>query len=457
MSGTIVEFDETIEDDGSTRIVFRVQNDDGTLPDKRMRKLGLRRDDPAFDALAQMHSDPDIETTSITDAGTALIEALRRHDNAAIALDQTLNAPPTAPKRDIRLVFRDFGQDARNFPWEVMHDPNSGFLGMDLGIPILRVVKTAPNATRPLQRLSGGELRLVAVLAAEGVDSHPDYDAMMRALQRYGRPWRLRIFTPDVSVKQAVEAAGDDRIELLPVPETAQDLMSDIAAFRPQICHFFCHGLSTSGGRLLVANALTLMGGGPLVIKPSELGRQLPSSTWLVTLNACSSNRPDSDSESVSLATGLVRNGVPVVVGMRQETGATTLNTLTKTFLGDALEYLETALGGNAPIELDLSVCLNTARNAICGSVPPRRIKEWSLPTMTVCAEGFQIEPGSPTGTPGGEDADLLLAALIGERNMLRQFLEQVGDSLNDDRRRKIEARLAILDAASNQIMGVDT
>lgn len=459
MSGTVIELDGIEEDDGSTDITFRVKSDTGNLPGRGKVRLGVNCDEAVFTALARMRSAPGTNATAIRDSGLALFDALDRHKNAAPALGQTLRAAAIAANRSIRVFFPDFGEEVRNLPWEVLCDPHNGFFDTDNGIPIIRVVETA-STLRPPPTLPSGELRVVAVLAAKHIDSRPEYEAILRALKRYHRPWRLKIFTPDRSVHHAVSTGGDARIDVQFTPGTAEELISDVADFGPQICHFLCHGLSVSGGRLLVANRATNGAGAPVELRPHHLRDMVSSSAWLVILNACSSGQSDPNSESASLATGLVHSGVPVVVGMRQETGMMTLNTFTRTFLGSALRRLDAGFAVGGPFELDLSASLSAARAALCGGTAPRDVKEWTLPAMTVCADRFAIHPptvsviddpgAAPRPPTRGEavapDDHLLLAERIGERNTLRQFLLQVGDSLDDDARAAIEARLAELD-----------
>ena len=425
---------------------FSVQSGIGNLPSVLDANLPDQPNDPPFRALSQLNSDPNTDTTAVTDAGAQLLAALNKHPNAALAMTQTLNAPAGSQDREIRLHMPEFIDSPRQLPWEVLYDVNVGFFDADNGVPILRMIDPKLTATRPSGNLADDGLHFVSVLAADQIDGLSEYLALRASLAAYSKPWKLRVYSPDQSVIDHIANEGLSSVEHKHVPATAAELMTEISAFRPQICHFFCHGIAIGGGTasLEVANVLTTMGRTTVEIKPFELASALPSSAWLVLLNACSSGQ--AAGESSSLAARLVENGVPVVVGMREATKTQTLNVFTQGFLANALAHIDALLDQNGTTELQLGQSLTAARNSICtafrrpGADAAKRVKDWSLPVMMVSTNEFIIRPKT-TADP------FALAQLVGQRDTLQDLLGRLGNTLSQQQKDQVMVELTVLSA----------
>ena len=302
MTGMLVTIRGTADPQGAARHDFAVQSLAGDLPERLDAALPESPNDPPFVALSQMASDPMSDSICLTDAGSALLNRLRQHGNGPQALDATLAAPLGSAGREVRLHIPLLLDSPHNLPWELLWDPGSGFLEMSRRVPVLRVVRVPDGATRPSGRLASDGLRAVALLAARGIDGLGEYHAVRAALKTYGKPWQLHVFSPDLSVANAIAAEADGRIRHRHLPTSASALMREIAAEAPQLVHLFCHGIARPGGdaALEVATLLTQAGGPAVELSAYDLCSELPASAWLVTLNACSSGETLVGSRSVA-------------------------------------------------------------------------------------------------------------------------------------------------------------
>lgn len=447
MTGILVSVRGAMGPGGDTvQHSFSIESLDNTLPPAVDRVLPDAPGNPVYRALAQMQGNPAVDTNVVVNAGTALMASLNSHENAKDAIKLTLGAPAGDALRHARIDIPPILGEPHNLPWEVLFTAES-FVDVQSGVPILRGINPNARAIRPPDKLTGGVLKIVSVLAADGIDGIDEYKALRSALNGYARPFRLRVFSPDLSVQEAVTAESNSSIEFKPVPGTTDALMQDIAGFAPQLCHFLCHGLAPDKGApsLEIANILTLSGGASLSMMPGQLEAVLPSSAWLVMLNACRSG--EVGGPSGALAARLVECGVPVVVGMREPTEARTLHSFTRGFLSSALQEIDAALMGGVDVPLHLCRSMTSGRLAICqaqagagaATNTARRIKDWSLPVMFVSADPFVLRPTHKT-EPGE------LAKLLANRKTLADFLEASRASLTPPKVARIEQQIALLD-----------
>lgn len=454
MSGVIVKFSGKRQWD-EIDYSFTVQSSLGLLEEMPGENLPLQSGDEIFVDLARYVSDPDIDTDLIVRAGQTLLERLKTHPNTNGALVPALNANATHPDRNIKLCFPPYAKgEILNLPWETLYDPAEGFLDIDKGLPVLRVLPPKNNATQPRAKLAEDGLRISSVIAAKGIDGLNEYTGLVGALESYGKPWTLHVYSPDQTVIDAIAARGAANVVHLQVPSSSSALMSDIMQFEPQICHFFCHGVSIgdSPAQLELATRLSQVGRPTVEVKPGELAAALPSSAWIVLLNACNSgNEPG---QSGSLAASLVAEGVPVVVGMREPVQTRTINTFTQAFLDRALASIDDLLSRDAPTELNLGPSLTAARSAICADFrkhdgnPAERMKDWSLPVMMVAAAPFEVAPTK------GRDIDFLrIAALESQRGELVAFRDRMAGTLAPEQKAELNAKIATIDQEIQEVL----
>ncbi|NVO58047.1 CHAT domain-containing protein [Rhodobacteraceae bacterium B1Z28] len=454
MSGVRITF-TGMSGSGQMQYGFSVQSTQGGLPPHPPQTINLSPSDQVFVDLAQLVSDPNVDTPRVVDAGQTLHTMLHTHQNTAVALPSALNAPANAPDRDIWLCFPPYDDAMRHLPWETLHDPSQGFIDNDLGLPVVRMVDTKQDATQPPTALPADGLRIISVIAADGLKTEGgrEFKALYDALAAYIKPWTLHVYSSDQPVIDQITAIGNPRVQHHFVPATATDLMTRISNFKPQICHMFCHGVSVGQGaaRLELSTRGSQTNRATVEVKASHLTAALPSSAWLVMLSACNSGAAPGDSGS--LATALVEDGVPIVVGMHEPTQVRTLHAFIKGFLAPVLTSLDQALAQNGRVPLSVASCLPAARQAICATFrkpngnPAERMKGWSLPAMFVSSNPFHIEPGTDDDDDDDDDDTLaVLASLNRNRDMLQSFLDRMGGQISAEDATEIKARIATID-----------
>jgi hypothetical protein len=186
------------------------------------------------------------------------------------------------------------------------------------------------------------------------------------------------------------------------VPATSDDLIVRLRELQPHLLHMFCHG-TADGPRLLVAQRDDLA-----VLELSaenfgDLARPSLLAPWLITLNCCEGAAPGE--QTVSLASGMVRNGLPAVLGMRKAIDARMADTFCTDLYQAALARLAVIVtGGRAPAPLNWSEVLFEPRRRLCagfgapGLVADRQ-KEWTMPVLYVASPDLHLR-GRPTVAP---------------------------------------------------------
>ncbi|NEK35618.1 CHAT domain-containing protein [Rhizobium leguminosarum] len=432
------------------QITFSVEAPGENLPEVTDAFLAVDTD--LLDAVSQLtayRSDPASITDVVRNAGGALYGSLLKHMNATHALTRTIQAANGTSERQIRLRIPGIAASAQNLPWELLHAPTSGFLELSNRIPVVREIEAKSRPRTPDGLLTDAGLRIFSVIAAQGVSGRGEWKAISKATAEFGKPFQLRVLVGDEALKNEIvdEAGLNERISVELVPGNKLDLLNDIRSFRPQICHLFCHGRSSSGGYLEIENSGTVFGGNPHILMASDLEDVLPGSAWLVLLNACLGAQADPGSGTSALSASLIKEGVPIVVAMREEVPADIVGRFTAAFLTDALHTIAQIAEKGSEAELDLSACLTRARATICdnypgvGPIPTNeigaRVKEWALPVMSVSKNGFRLIPKS-----GVYIDQIEVAGLRGELDSLNRLKELMNDALTEPQRATIEQKI---------------
>lgn len=456
MTGVVVKFTGTNTPQGKI-YGFSVSSSHAHVQQLPQTNAALRPDDPRFLSLTNFVNTPHANSNVITDAGQALYDMLAAHPSTNTAFPAALQANAMHPDRYIRLHLPPYASEMASLPWEALYHHKYGFLENNQALPILRMVKTKPEPDRRKAELTDEGLRICSVIAAQGIDGLSEYKALMSALKNYKRKCVAHIYSSDQSVIEAINNDTFDEplsVVLNHVPSSANELMDHIAEFAPQICHFFCHGVAIGdkAARLELETKSTKGGAAPVEVKAYQLAKTLPSSAWLVLLNACDSGTTPSDTGS--LAARLVAEGVPAVVGMREPTQSRTLNSFTRGFLHQALVSLDTLAKAGAPFTLDLRDSITAGRDAICASFrmpdgdPTIRIKDWTLPVIFLGTAPLTIEPrAKPVDT-------LLLASLESERGTLILLLDRLHGKIKAAKEDAINGRIAELDDKIMKVLG---
>ncbi len=431
----------TIKLDAQTRLQFNV---DGNPSDPEVLEVAPEKH--PLDAFMNMVSNPAVPTTVVTDAGDALVADLMKHANLSFSLTSTLNDPPA--QRRIHVEIQKRASAAHNYPWEVLHNAD-GFLATTPGVAFVRVVPVADNARKDAA-VFGGTLKILAVIAAAGVDGTKEWEALDAGLRRWTGPLECRVLVHSPALKTLIEDAPNKLVGVQcdMVPLDSLELTEMLDQFLPHICHIFCHGQADKSPRLEIANNATNFGNPPLFLSAAELAPHLKSA-WLVTLNACSSGAAVGDINVASIASELVELGVPMVVAMRQVVPVTVANRFTRSFFSLGLHKLDADFKQQQSFVFDLNEAVVGARRAIVGDYggPPveDRIKEWTLPIVCSGSKPFEIRMPEP----GAVIDDARLARTESEIAVYKNALETGGWS--DAKRAEIEARIAEL---QNQMEG---
>lgn len=277
----------------------------------------------------------------------------------------------------------------------------AGFACLDPAWPIGRIPADVPPPAGPF--IMERSVRIGAVVAAEGIDPVRQVDALIKGCQApAGLNVELTVFTTTTAAIDRVNLAGMPgwRAEL--VPATSDDLIVRLRELQPHLLHMFCHG-TADGPRLLIAQRDDLA---VLELSAENFGDLVRPSLlppWLITLNCCEGAAPGE--QTVSLASGIVRNGLPAVLGMRKTVDVGMADDFCANLYKAALARLAViASGGRSPAPLNWSEVLFEPRRQLCaGFGPPSlvadRQKEWTMPVLDVASPDLQLR-GMPTAAP---------------------------------------------------------
>lgn len=284
-------------------------------------------------------------------------------------------------------------------PFEALWDDHiEKFACLEPTWPIARIPADSREPVGPYTMERA--VRMVAVVAAEGVDPAGQVAALRTACaSQPGLTVELTILTNSAAVITEVGAAGVPGLSAEAVPATTEGLVDKLFSLRPHLVHVFCHG-TADGPRLLIGQLHDL---GVLDVSAAHFGDVAQFShlaPWLVTLNCCESAAPGE--QTVSLASGLVRAGLPAVLGMRKPVDARVADA----FCADLYEAVfarlaQIAPGGRTVATLDWASLLHQPRRRLCtalgapGQVAGRQ-KEWTMPVLYVAAPTLRLR-GRPT------------------------------------------------------------
>jgi hypothetical protein len=340
-------------------------------------------------------------TTGVGDVreiGTYIVSMLEHHPSVRIALDAALLASlgATTP------VLVRLAPQAEAIPWETLFG-NETFLALDKRWPIGRLSTAGPGPAVPPR--FGGALRVMAVLAAAGLDATRQWEELRDTLAALPFEVQVHLLVAQDDLLATALATSQGKLAVTAdyVPP-GRELPARITAFRPNILHFFCHGGVQEGAAFLDIATRSTVGddrGGvqleltdfPVVTVTSDL--------WLIVLNACQGALPTSG--TASLVSALAARGVPAVSGMREAVTEDDAHAFCRGFYRALVPMLSPLADSSGPVTVDWCDALHEARLEICGlhkgnspwSTAARLIREWTLPVMYVQPAPFTIHPPS--------------------------------------------------------------
>ena len=297
-------------------------------------------------------------------------------------------------------------------PFEALWDDHiAGFPCLAATWPIGRIPADVMPPAGPFTMERS--IRIAAVVAAEGIDSTRQVDALLEGCRAPdGLSVELTVFTTTAKARDRVKDAGAPGWHAQYVPATSDDLIRRVRDIQPHLLHVFCHG-TADGPRLLVAQENDLAVLELSAESFSDLAKPSLLPPWLLTLNCCETaapgEQPVSGEHTVSLASGLVRNGLPAVVGMRKAIDACMANAFCTDLYREVLARLAViATGGCAPAPLNWAEVLFEPRRRLCAGFGASGLvadlqKEWTMPVLYVASPDLQLR-GRPTAAPGYMD-----------------------------------------------------
>jgi hypothetical protein len=246
--------------------------------------------------------------------------------------------------KDLRLRLRLNSEEVWDWPWELLRDPQLGYLALLPRTPLVRYVEK-PDSALPLKVKP--PLRILAVAAS------PEGFA------------RLDVEQELTDLETALDELGDfGRVELERLARPTGDALLQKLSNEPfHILHFIGHGTFDSGrgeGTILLENE----DGSPDFMEGDRLRVLLAAQPQLrlVILNACQGARGHLD----GLQQSLIRSGLPAVIAMRTTISDRAAKVFSRAFYD--------ALAKGEPVDRSLSY----ARNAMYAL----KAGEWETPVL---------------------------------------------------------------------------
>jgi hypothetical protein len=316
-------------------------------------------------------------------------------------LDKALVNAFAAGALGVRPLYFRTGKDplVEAVPFEALWDGHlGGFPCLEQSWPIGRIPAdvTPPAGPFVMERV----VRVAAVVAAEGIDPAKQVDALLTGcVAPPGLRVELTVLTTTAKAIKMVTDAGVPGWQAEFVPATSEDFVMRLREVQPHLLHVFCHG-TADGPRLLVAQKDDLA---VLELSAENLGdlaKPASFAPWLTTLNCCEGAAPGE--QTVSLASGLVRTGLPAVVGMRRVIDVGMTHGFCVNLYRAVLARLAAvAGGGRVPAPLGWPEVLFEPRRSLCTNFGAPGVvagyqKEWTMPVLYVASPDLLLR-GRPT------------------------------------------------------------
>lgn len=335
-------------------------------------------------------------TLGADEMGAYILTKLSEHP----AVIDALKAALAVPQGTQQPVFIQVAPQAEDVPWETLF-ANGSFLALDQRWPIGRIstqdlARAEPREFRP-------PLRVMAVLAAAGIDAMPQWVALREALAALRFPVEIRLLVAQDTLRAEATARNPANLTVTTgyVERSSDFLPAQITGFRPNILHFFCHGGISGGAALLDIATRGSFGGSERDGATFDL-RDFPAANpaddlWLVLLNACKGALPPEGASS--LVSSLAARGVPAVAGMREAVTEGDAHAFCGGFYRELTRMLSRLDVTAEPVRVDWCNAIFWGRREICDqhrgtspcSAAAAQFREWTLPVMYVSSAPFVL------------------------------------------------------------------
>jgi hypothetical protein len=393
---------------------------------------------------------------AVTEIGEYIVKALFQHDHVKQAIEALLLSASGSPQQ---LLVR-IAEGTETMPWETMFTAGS-FLALNPRTSIARMSLQAEGATcwdfQP-------PLRILAILAADNVDATSEWTELLNSLESAPFAVSVKALVAQDELKTRI-ASTKSRIvsaEADFVPPGRQ-VLEVIKAYRPNILHFFCHGLMRGGSFLQIGTRLShIDAGAPVLLTDADLREAKSAEMWLATLNCC--RGAQAADGAASLVFKLMAAGIPAVAGMREPVSETDANL----FTGGFYRALMGALGPIAAqpgqeVEVDWPAMMYEPRMDLCeahrGNAPcpiaALTSREWTLPVMYLRLSSFLLRGIAPSvdTPPIGPVTSKIPKQVVGLFDGLR-LKRGAAPALTDEERTARQTELQLLRQLLSQDLG---
>lgn len=333
---------------------------------------------------------------------------LRRALGAHLAIDNELTqmfGMETPNEVSLHLAFSANAAEA--FRWEALCATDR-FLALSNAATVRRIPLNGATS-RPALRLFSGPIRLLAFLSAAGIDAKREFEAIAEAVaasNAAGLPVEATIFLGQQDLlddaQKRIDAGTLPHVAVAPIPAGVEKIEDAIRAAKPQLLHFFCHGRSELGERLLELASITDHDAdsptGSVFLSIQQLVEVLVAtgSVWATVLNSC--NGALAMPSLHSMARTLVeRGGSPNTVGMAEEITEQDATLFAREFYAEMFDGLRQALDPvalNQRVPLDFSRAVARARQHLHATYEhgdPDCFGHWCLPLLYQTREPLRV------------------------------------------------------------------
>jgi len=358
---------------------------------------------------------------AVKQRGIVVRDALRAHAGICQVLDSLAMAGPG----QVQPLFVKLSQgDSEQITWEALCDSNGKFLALDKRWPVGRIADPMSSSQRPAPVLRL-PFKIMAIISAFGIKGQQKewqfFENAVRQARAGGLDVQLRLLVADQATRAAIDAriaAGDNWIEVSHVESTGARVVADIAAWDPNVVHFFCHGIvDTTDQYVELATAADLVNPaatcGSVTISAQQLADMSTELTnpWLLALNCCSSGVPVEELQSIAYRA--VSAGFPASVAMLEPVDANDAHEFTRAFYLSFIQELRRVandLQNQLTTPFEWAQILFGARTAIVGlhANDAANYREWALPALYVRGvDPVKIERPAPVSNQDAADFKL--------------------------------------------------
>jgi CHAT domain len=364
----------------------------------------------------------------VKDLGSRIFAELCKNPAIKEAMGDALNAKANS----VRPIYIDTETvRAESICWEALWEQTSRFLALDQRWPIARRAQSdAPSRVKV--DWFAPPLKILAVISAENYPGGPEWDCIHQAAEcaiGLGLPVEIQVITGEEALKDKIEAnmkPGGAVLQPKPVPADPNALDLLIAAFKPHIVHFFCHGVIEQDPWLVIR---TGMKDAPL--EASIVNLPSLQKVWLVVLNSCDSSVPIGDVPSMAYQL-VATMGVPFVVGTLAPVDVLDAYKFSEAFYGRLLFKFSEVFKAARPkevITIGWAEALYAARDAIDrqNKKMSTQNNRWTLPVLYARTEELAIitkdtapaptQPPAPIPVAEGPTTDpmVIRAAMVAD------------------------------------------